>query len=54
MVINKARAKINKKGFTVDEFLLKINRSRNWFYKHSVDGKDYDFLMMAIDGLKEK
>lgn len=52
MEINELRLKINAKGYTVDEFLTLINRSRDWFYKHSNNGKDYKFLSMAIDGLK--
>ena len=54
MKINEYRALLNAKGFTVDEFLMVINRSRDWFYKHSVNGKDYIFLGLAIKGVKDK
>lgn len=54
MEINEIRAKLNSKGYTVGEFLLIINRSRDWFYKHSNNGKDYNFLCLAIKGLENK
>ena len=52
--MNKLTNKINSKGYTLVEFLLMINRSRKWFYKHSNGGKDYDLLVMVINGLEEK
>tara|TARA_R110002012_G_scaffold134007_1_gene287208 strand:+ start:359 stop:526 length:168 start_codon:yes stop_codon:yes gene_type:complete len=51
MKINKYRTELNKKGFTVDEFLQLINRSRDWFYRHSVKGKDHVLLGIAIKGV---
>ena len=54
MKVNPYRIKLNQKGYTVDEFLEKINRSRDWFYIHSNHGKDEVFLSLAIDGLKDK
>ena len=49
--MNPLTTKIHAKGYTLDEFLLTINRSRDWFYKHSLGGKDYEFLLLAIAGL---
>ncbi len=52
--MNPLTIKIHAKGYTLDEFLLTINRSRDWFYKHSLGGKDYEFLLLAIEGLEDR
>lgn len=52
--MNKLTAMIHLKGYTLAEFLIKINRSRDWFYTHSISGKDYDFILLAINGLENK
>lgn len=52
--INPATLKLLNKGYSVKEFLKKIKRNRDWYYKHSNGGKDYDFMMLAIDGLQDK
>ena len=54
MRINEVTSKIRNKGYTLREFLKTINRTEDWYYKHSNGGKDYDFLIMAIDGLEDK
>lgn len=54
MKLNKYRVKLNEKGYTVDEFLELINRSRDWFYEHSHGGKDEMFLSLAIKGVDKK
>lgn len=52
--MNKLTIMINTKGYTLKEFLLLIDRKNDWYYLHSNGGKDYDFLLLAINGLKDK
>ena len=53
--MNEATRQLRKKGYTVNEFLLVINRKLTWWntHKHST-GKDNDFLMLSIKGLEER
>ena len=53
--MNEATRQLRRKGYTVSEFLLIINRKLTWWntHKHST-AKDNSFLMMAIKGLEEK
>jgi len=51
--MNKLTLLINIKGYSLKEFLIYINRTDEWFYKHSVVGsKDYNMLTLAIKGVK--
>ena len=50
--MNRVTAMIHGKGYTLSEFLVLIDRKQDWFYLHSNGGKDYDFLMMAVNGLE--
>lgn len=52
--MNKLTLKLKNKGYDLNEFLLIIDRKKDWYYKHSNGGKDYDFLVLAIDGLQDK
>ncbi len=52
--INELSARIHVKGYTVKEFLKMIKRKEDWYYIHSNGGKDYDFLVLAINGLEDK
>jgi len=53
--MNDATRQLRKKGYTIDEFLKEIGRGSTWWntHKHGA-AKDYNFLMLAISGLKEK
>jgi hypothetical protein len=52
--MNKLTLRLHNKGYSVVEFLVLINRTDEWYYKHSNGGKDYNYLCLAIDGLKDK
>lgn len=53
--MNKATRALRKKGYTVEEFLLEINRKITWWHKHKKEGaKDHDLMMLAIQSLEEK
>ena len=53
--MNEATRQLRKKGYTVNEFLLVINRKLTWWntHKHST-GKDNNFLILSIKGLEDK
>ena len=53
--MNEATRQLRKKGYTVNEFLLIINRKLTWWntHKHEI-GKDNEFLMLSIKGLEDK
>ena len=50
--MNKITLLIHNKGWTLKQFLEKIGRKTDWYYEHSNGGKDYEFLILAIDGLE--
>ncbi len=53
--MNRLTVQINSKGLTLKEFLARINRTTDWFYKHSdEDAKDYQFLLLAIRGVEHE
>jgi len=53
--MNDATRQIRKKGYTVNEFLLVIDRKLTWWNTHKHKGaKDNEFLMLSIKGLEEK
>ena len=52
--MNKLTLMIKNKGYTLKEFLGLINRTSDWFYKHSNGGKDYGLIVLAINGLEGK
>lgn len=53
--MNEATRQIRKKGYTVKEFLLVINRKLTWWNTHKqLGGKDNEFLMLSIKGLDDK
>ena len=53
--MNEVVRQLRKKGYTVGEFLIIINRGSTWWHTHKCsDSKDYALLMLAIKGLKEK
>jgi orotate phosphoribosyltransferase len=53
--MNEATRQLRKKGYTVNEFLLVINRKLTWWNTHKhLTGKDNDLLMLSIKGLEEK
>jgi len=52
--MNKVTLLIHNKGWTLKQFLEKIGRKTDWYYEHSNGGKDYDFLILAIDGLSAR
>jgi hypothetical protein len=52
--MNELTVRIHSKGYKLEEFLQMINRSNDWYYKHSNGGKMYNFLVMAIEGLEKK
>jgi hypothetical protein len=53
--MNEATRQLRKKGYTVGEFLLVINRKLTWWNTHKHESaKDNNFLMLSIKGLEEK
>ena len=53
--MNEATRQLRKKGYTVNEFLLVINRKLTWWNTHKhISGKDNEFLMLSIKGLESK
>ena len=46
-------AKIHSKGYKLEEFLVIVNRGRDWFYKHSNGGSQHALLTLAIEGLTD-
>ena len=53
--MNNATRQVRKKGYTVQEFLMIINRKLTWWNKHKHDeAKDNAFLMLSINGLEDK
>ncbi len=53
--MNEATRQLRKKGYTVNEFLLIINRKLTWWNTHKQQsGKDNEFLMLSIKGLEDK
>lgn len=53
--MNEATRQIRKKGYTVNEFLLVIDRKLTWWNTHKHKGaKDNEFLMLSIKGLEER
>ena len=53
--MNEATRQLRKKGYTVNEFLLVINRKLTWWNTHKHESaKDYALLMLAIKGLEER
>jgi orotate phosphoribosyltransferase len=53
--MNEATRQLRKKGYTVNEFLLVINRKLTWWntHKHTAS-KDNTLLMLSIKGLEDK
>ncbi len=53
--MNEATRQLRRKGYTVNEFLLVINRKLTWWNTHKhATSKDNALLMLSIKGLKEK
>ena len=53
--MNEATRQLRKKGYTVNEFLLIINRKLTWWNTHKHESaKDNTFLMLSIKGLEDK
>lgn len=52
--MNEVTLMIKNKGHTLKEFLILIDRKEDWYYTHSKGGKDYEFLIMAVNGLEDK
>lgn len=52
---NELTLKIRAKGYTVNEFLLKIGRSLRWYRTHEIKGAaKYNWLAEKIDELESK
>lgn len=52
--MNKVTLMIKNKGYTLREFLVLIDRKEDWYYTHSNGGKDYEFLILSVNGLEQK
>ena len=53
--MNEATRQLRKKGYTVKEFLLVIDRKLTWWNTHKLStGKDNNFLILSIKGLEDK
>ncbi len=52
--MNNLTLRLHNKGYSVVKFLELINRTDEWYYKHSNGGKDYNYLCLAISGLEDK
>lgn len=53
--MNPLTQKIKLKGYTLTEFLTKINHSLRWYRTHEIPrAKSYDFLVGLIDELETK
>ena len=47
--------KIKAKGYTLKEFLRKINYSLRWYRTHEIEGaKEHEFLVGQIDELESR
>lgn len=53
--MNEAIRILRSKGYTVDEFLIIVNRKKTWWntHKHST-GKDNAMLMLSVKALDSK
>lgn len=54
--MNPLTERIRAKGYTLTEFLLKVNKSLSWYRNHNreVGTKGYDFLVGLIDELESR
>jgi len=53
--VNTLTRKIKAKGYTLEEFLKKINYSLSWYRVHEKEGADsHEFLKGEIDRMESK